>query len=268
LSTPFRKMHGAGNDFVLITHPDATGSPTDWPEQARALCARRTGIGADGLVISTLLGTTPATLEVACYNADGSVATMCGNALRCAAWCAHHDHGLSEMTLLMCGVKHHGQVTADGVSVTAELGEVDMRRLSVVWSGRPVWFDAAHTGTEHVVAVVPDVDDIDAETVGSLVRHHDQLAPLGTNVNFIERIGPQEIKVRTYERGVEAETLSCGSGAVAAVVIATRRGLVTDKPVTVHNRAGTPLTVWPDSGPGKSYWISGPVTHSFEGALA
>ncbi|MEV5950379.1 diaminopimelate epimerase [Streptomyces sp. NPDC051993] len=262
----FRKMHGAGNDFVLLTDP---APARDWAPTARSLCARRTGIGADGLVLVTQTDTTPPVFEVACFNTDGSTSTMCGNALRCAAWCLHADHGLRDMTLIMAGVKHGAVVDADGVRVTAEVGAVEMRRVQAVIDGRPLWFDAARTGTEHVVAVVRDVDAIDAETCGRLVRHHDQLAPLGTNVNFVQAAGDQTLKIRTYERGVEAETLSCGSGAVAAVVIAAARGLVGQSQVTVHNASGTPLTVRPHwDRPGRAYWVGGPVALVFEGATA
>jgi diaminopimelate epimerase len=263
----FRKIHGAGNDFVFPTID--LGPEKDWAKEAERLCARRTGVGADGLVINRLIASDPAVLEVACFNADGSVATMCGNALRCTAWAAHHDHGFTEMTLHMAGVKHQAVVSDDGVWVTVEIGAIHPRRLNAVINNKPTWFDSAHTGTEHVVAVVDDVDAIDAELVGRLVRHHPDLAPLGTNVNFVQSAGDQALKVRTYERGVEAETLSCGSGAVAAVVIATMRGLVSPRPVTVHNRAGEPLTVRPHNDrPRRTQWVGGPVTHTFEGVLA
>lgn len=265
----FRKVHGAGNDFVLLT-----GTPADlekdWSDTARDLCARRTGIGADGLVISALLTADPGLRGVACFNADGSIATMCGNALRCAAWCAAQDSGapVKEMRLVMAGVEHQALVGDDGVWVTAEVGAVEPRRVQAVLNGRPVWFDSAHTGTEHVVAVVADVDDVDAVVCGQLVRNHPDLAPLGTNVNFVQAAGGQELKIRTYERGVEAETLSCGSGAVAAVVIATMRGLVADKQVTVHNRSGTPLMVRPYSQRrGRAFWIGGPVSQTYQGEL-
>ncbi|MFE3506320.1 diaminopimelate epimerase [Kitasatospora sp. NPDC059160] len=268
LSTPFRKIHGAGNDFVLLNGADQdTGR--DWHDIAVRLCARRTGIGADGLVVSTLISSAPPVLEVSCFNADGSIATMCGNALRCSAWAAAEDFGFDTMTLVMAGVEHEATVTREAVAITAEVGAVDMRVVESVWGGRPFWFDSAHTGTEHVVAVVNDVDGLDAEACGRLMRHHPKLAPLGANVNFVESIDRQTLKIRTYERGVEAETLSCGSGAVAAVVIAGRRGLVTAGPVAVHNRAGTPLTVAPHADrPAKSYWVAGPVTLAYEGVIS
>ncbi|MEU3265156.1 diaminopimelate epimerase [Streptomyces bacillaris] len=266
----FRKIHGAGNDFVLIANPEDRDATT-WAKTAERLCARRTGVGADGLVVSHPADDDPSVLEVACFNADGSVATMCGNALRCAAWAAHDDSFKvkASMRLRMAGVMHEAVVASDSVWVTAEVNTIDPRRLQVVINGQPTWFDSVHTGTEHVVAVVSDVDAIATETVGRLVRHHERVAPLGTNVNFVQRLGGQSLKIRTYERGVEAETLSCGSGAVAAVVVATMRGLVAKQAVTVHNQAGEPLTVRPhEDRPNRAAWVGGPVTHTFSGVIA
>ncbi|MEV3858514.1 diaminopimelate epimerase [Streptomyces sp. NPDC050095] len=263
----FRKIHGAGNDFVLLSATEPKDD-TEWSKEAERLCARRTGVGADGLVVSTLISDSPPLLEVACFNADGSLATMCGNALRCSAWAAHHDYGYTEMTLRMAGVDHQARVEDDAVWVTAEVGIIEPRVVNVLIGNRPTWFDSAHTGTEHVVALVEDVDAIDTEFVGRLVRNHEALAPLGTNVNFVQAAGRQALKMRTYERGVEAETLSCGSGTVAAVVIAISRGLVGSREVTVHNRAGEPLIVRPHDRRPHTKWVGGPVTLTFEGALA
>lgn len=106
----FRKIQGAGNDFVLLT--DSTpDSEKDWSKEAERLSARRTGVGADGLVISSLISISPVVLEVGCFNADSSTATMCGNALRCTAWAAHHDHSFREMSLRMAGVTHEAIVS-------------------------------------------------------------------------------------------------------------------------------------------------------------
>ncbi|MFJ8535565.1 hypothetical protein [Streptomyces sp. NPDC093591] len=133
----FRKIHGAGNDFILLSDlgPD---DDIEWPKEAERLCARRTGVGADGLVISRLISDSPAVLEVACFNADGSIATMCGNALRCSAWAAHCDHGFQQMSLHMAGVVHDAVVSDDSVWVTAEVVTFSLgayRPLSI--EGRP-----------------------------------------------------------------------------------------------------------------------------------
>ena len=260
----FRKVHGAGNDFILFTDP---AEDRDWPEEARRLCARGTGIGADGLVVTTRSG--PAAFEVRCFNADGSAATMCGNALRCAAFCAARDHGDQELSLVMAGTGHRAQVRGDDVAVTSEAGPVVPRQVQVRWDGTGFTFEAVHTGTEHVITIVDDVDNVDVAGCGRMVRHHAALAPLGSNVNFVQVINAQAIRIRTYERGVEAETLSCASGAVAAAAVTRARCLTGPGPLTVHNQAGTALEVRPDASgpPGAAFWVSGPVAITFRGEI-
>ncbi|MFF8283320.1 diaminopimelate epimerase [Streptomyces albus] len=264
----FRKLHGAGNDFVVMPVTEADLGK-DWAETARQVCAQHTGVGADGLVLYAPLGRQTDVLGVSCINADGSTATMCGNALRVTAWCVAQQHSITRMDLLMAGTSHQAQVEADQVWVTAEVGDVQLRCVQTAIDHRVLWFDAAHTGTEHVVAVTRNVESLDVESLGRLVRRHPKLAPVGANVNFVERIGAQALKIRTYERGVEAETLSCGSGAVAAVVIARRRGILPggNETVSVHNRSATPLLVRTDARE-NTYWVGGPVTPTFEGVLA
>lgn len=263
----FRKLHGAGNDFVLVT-VSQDRLATDWSGAARRLCDRRTGIGADGLVL--LAHTGADRFAVVCVNADGSIASMCGNALRCVAFAVGLDSGLPEMTLSMAGAAHHATATATSAAVTADLSRLVLDQLPVNWRGRAMSFDAVHTGTEHVVTVVEDLDDLDVAEVGRLVRHHHGLAPLGANVNFIQ-VGPEQgaLRIRTFERGVEAETLSCGSGAVAAVAATRARGLIRfDGPITVHNRAGAPLIVESDpERPGTRFWVGGPVALVYQGLL-
>jgi diaminopimelate epimerase len=262
----FRKVHGAGNDFVLIQGPL---TDVDLPGLARSLCRRRTGIGADGLVISSRLASQQPSYEVRCLNADGSEATMCGNALRCAALCASADHGHRAAALLMAGTWHRSEVRAAEVAVTAEASQITPSAVTLAYEGQSYTFDAISTGTEHAVTFVADVDAIDVEALGRLVRCHQGFAPLGTNVSFVRIASPDALRIRTYERGVEAETLSCGSGAVAAVVIARASGLVGHGPVTVHNRARAPLTVQPVHGqPDSTFWVGGPAAIVFQGALA
>ena len=129
------------------------------------------------------------------------------------------------MTLVMASAEHRAVVSGDDAAVTAQAGPVAPRQVQVTWDGTDFTFDAVHTGTEHVVAIVDDVDDVDVPGCGRLVRHHPALAPLGSNVNFVQVMDAQAIRIRTYERGVEAETLSCASGAVAAAAVARARCL-------------------------------------------
>jgi diaminopimelate epimerase len=265
----FRKLHGAGNDFILVTAPEGLEGAR-WSQLAQVWCARRIGIGADGLVLAR-----PAAgnvVQVRCVNADGADARMCGNALRCVAWCVARDHGLTRSKLVMAGVVHDARVEDECVWVTANLGALQPHRLVVTIDDQRLGFDFADTGTEHVVAVVPDVTGVDVERTGRYVRWHPGLAPGGANVNFVQAAGPGHLRVRTFERGVEAETLSCGSGAVAAAVIAHRHGLVDltgSERVVVHNQSGTPLLVRPHTGGHTTtFWVGGPVSCVFEGVLA
>ncbi len=135
-------------------------------------------------------------------------------------------------------------------------------------SGQVFEFDAVHTGTEHAVAVVADVEVVDVAGLGRAARYHRSFAPAGANVSFVQVAGPGMLAIRTFERGVEAETLSCGSGAVAAFVTARARGLVADGAVTVQNRAQAPLTVRPGAqGMARAFWVGGPAAIVFTGEI-
>jgi diaminopimelate epimerase len=260
----FRKAQGAGNDFILISGPVA---PAGLSSLARELCRRQTGIGADGLVVITQMATGPAAYDVRCFNPDGSEATMCGNALRCAALSTAADHGHAEVDLHMAGVWHRGSAGGPEAAVTAQAGPVLRAAATIDYDGQAPEFDAVHTGTEHVVAFVDDVDAVSVGPFGRHVRYHERFAPRGTNVSFVQAPSPDRLRIRTYERGVEAETLSCGSDAVAAVVAARTRRLVGDGAVAVENRAGEPLTVWPDARGDGTFWISGPAAIVFRGEI-
>ncbi|MET4924940.1 diaminopimelate epimerase [Streptomyces sp. PSRA5] len=258
----FRKIHGAGNDFVLVT---GAADERDWRAWGPRLCARSTGVGADGLVVSAVAGKDPAVLDVLCVNPDGSIAALCANALRCVAWCASREHGWVTMRLMMAGVPHEAVVDGTHVRVTVEAGEVEPERIVETWHGGTVRFDAVCVGAKHLVALVDDVERLD---VAGLVRQvRDRGAAAGANVSVVQRLDSRQLAIRTYEHGAEGEALSCASGAVAAGVVATRSGLAdVARPVTVHNRAGMPLTVTahPEH---PAYWVGGPVTHVFDGEV-
>lgn len=260
----FRKVHGSGNDFILIADSRDT---RDWGDLAAGLCHRRLGIGGDGLVVSERMSA--GHYAVTCYNPDGSVASMCGNALRCAARCAAADYGERRMTLLMGAVAHEAVVDGSQIGVSVVVGAVTHRVLTMTWDGERMEFAAVNSGTEHVVAFTRCVRRGDLVDLGRHVRHHAVLAPAGANVNLVEVADRGTLRVRTYEKGVEAETLSCGSGAVAAVAVARDVGAVTDSPVTVANEAGSPLRVGPPGEPRDgAVWLTGPAEVVYAGELA
>lgn len=260
----FRKVHGAGNDFILVADPQ---DARDWSKLATGLCRRRIGIGGDGLVVSERLSASA--YAVTCYNPDGSVASMCGNALRCAARCAADDYGDARMTLVMGGVSHEAIVDGGQIAVTVTVGAVTLPLLSVRSAGQRFEFASVNSGTEHVVTFAGSLDRIDVTGLGRRVRHHSALKPAGANVNFVQLLDQGTLKIRTYERGVEAETLSCGSGAVAAVAVARHTGAVSEEPVTVRNEAGTPLVVGRMGDPGDgAVWLTGQAEVVYRGEAA
>ncbi|MFF1278733.1 diaminopimelate epimerase [Streptomyces marokkonensis] len=263
MTVRFRKVHGAGNDFILVT---GAASERDWRVWGPWLCARRTGVGADGLVISDAVAKDRAILAVLCVNPDGSVATLCANALRCAAWCASLDHGWTTMSLVMAGVPHEAVVEGSYVRVTVEAREIEPQRFAQRHQGGIIRFDSVRVGAKHLVALVDDVNLPDLAGLVQRLRHRDP-ATADTNISVVQSLTEQELTVRTYESSAQEESLSCASGAVAAAVIATHRGLVdVSGPVTVHNRAGSPLTVTAHTER-PLYWVGGPVTYVFDGEL-
>jgi diaminopimelate epimerase len=259
----FRKVHGTGNDFIVVADPAET---RDWGTLAQLMCPRRTGIGADGLIVS--LRSAESEYIIRCFNPDGSVATMCGNGLRCAARCAADDYADTRMVLIMEDVEHPAVVHGDLIAVTAMVGAVSTQTVDIAHSGQLLRFTSVSTGTEHAVALADDIDAIDLAYVGPAVRYHPSLAPLGTNVNVVQVLDDTTVKIRTWERGVEGETLSCGSGAVAGVVVSRLTGSLSPGLVSVLNRSGTPLEVdCPGDRPGQEAWLSGPAEVVYVGEL-
>ena len=203
----FSKYHGAGNDFVMI---DGRTEPFDaTPERVAALCRRRTGIGADGLMI---LESDPAEeFRMRYFNADGGEATMCGNGGRCIALFAHHL-GIGGMRKRFIGVDgpHTAELLrVEGPEGEIRLGMIDVRRVEV----HPEYL-FLDTGSPHYVEFVESVRGVDVAGRGAAIRHSAAFAARGgTNVNFVEIVSDGHIRIRTFERGVEAETLACGTGA-------------------------------------------------------
>ena len=239
---PFFKMHGGGNDFVLIDHRDRFIPEAEQPEFARRVCHRQLGAGADGLILIEASPT--ADFRWRFYNADGSEPEMCGNGGRCAARFAVLNSiappDLSFETLA-------GTIKA----------EVKDRRVKLLMAGigdfrmeQTISLESAtllghflKVGVPHVAVPVADLSQTPVSGWGRAVRFHPLFAPAGTNVNFIRVEGPKTLRIRTYERGVEDETLACGTGAVASALIAARLGQVVS-PVTVHTRGGEALTIY------------------------
>jgi diaminopimelate epimerase len=238
---PFFKMHGGGNDFVLIDHRERFIPAADQPRLARRLCACKTGVGADGLIL--LEYSDKADLAWRFYNADGSEAEMCGNGARCAARFAVLN-GLTQSSLsleTLAGVIHAEVQDRVARVLMTGVGEVRLH-LDIPINDLILHGHFMKVGVPHTVIPIENLDDVPVKEWGRAVRFHPMFQPAGANCNFFKVEGPHAVTVRTYERGVEDETLACGTGAVAAALIAARLGQVSS-PVLVHTRGGEVLTV-------------------------
>src|SRR5260370_25369898 len=213
----FTKMNGAGNDFILIDN--RAGDIRMDRRQIARLCDRHSGIDAD-VVLLLEKQSNRADFRMRYFNADGGEAEMCGNGARCFARFANKIAGAQKKISFETPA---GVIAADLVNdlVTLKMTEpTDLRinmKLPVADENKTVHF--INSGVPHVVIPVSRVDDVDVRREGSAVRYHNMFSPNGANVNFIEKRGPNKIAVRTYERGVEDETLACGTGVVASALI-------------------------------------------------
>ena len=210
----FCKYHGAGNDFLLY---DAREDGTVFtPEQVASLCDRHLGIGSDGLM--TLSRADGYDFRMEFFNPDGSGGMMCGNGGRCIVafakdLCIAPGADGSYHFLAPDGPHTAFLLSDDGPVKTVRLG---MKPVTEFYPARDGWF--IDTGTRHFVTFVPAVAAVDVEHLGSTIRHLPEFGPVGVNVNFVERTGPEEIAVRTFEKGVEGETLACGTGITASAI--------------------------------------------------
>lgn len=264
---PFVKMHGAGNDFVVVDRraldlgPDVAGF-------VRAACDRRTGVGADGVLF---LDRAEAGLDfrMRYYNRDGGEADLCGNGGRClAAFAAARGLGQKGRVRFAspAGV-HEATVGPGGVDLV--LGDVAQPSPAQPFAtaAGPVEGVRVTVGVPHLVITVPDVDAVDLAAFGPALRAHPDLGPAGANVDVVTVTGPTSARLRTFERGVEGETLACGTGAVATAAALVAGGHVA-APVALRVASGDTLTVsfaGSDAFGFRGATLSGPVHVSFEG---
>jgi len=210
MNIAFEKYHGAGNDFIMIEAKDLPGELFT-QNLVKFLCDRHFGIGADGLIL--LLESKNADFRMKYFNSDGKEGTMCGNGGRCITAFACHKGWIEKKTLFE-GIdgKHEALINDDG---KVRLRMIDVQDISVLSDGYLI-----ETGSRHFVRFVENIDLIDVYNQGRKIRHQSRFAPEGTNVNFVKIDSPGQISIRTFERGVENETLACGTGAVASAISA------------------------------------------------
>ncbi|MDD2598508.1 MAG: diaminopimelate epimerase [Kiritimatiellae bacterium] len=237
----FTKMHGAGNDFVLI---DDRSGDVPWEDYflMAALAARRTGIGCEGIIL--VQNSDKADFKMRFLNPDGSEVALCGNGARCTAAfaCAIGAAGRDlTMETLHCGLVG-AKVSDDGVCVWMPEPTNREYGLELTVDGALIKADFINTGVPHLVVQVPNVNTVDVDNLGRALRLHPVFEPHGTNVNFVNFRAPNRMTMRTYERGVEAESGACGTGAVACAVVAVETAGFT-LPINVKTPSGFDLEV-------------------------
>lgn len=263
----FYKMSGSGNDFILIDNCSKNIALPDAAEFARKVCRRGLSVGADGLII--IEPSTEADFAWRFYNADGSMPEMCGNGGRCAGRFAFLKKiaGPKMTFKTLAGII---QAEVKGTSVKVKM--VPPRGLEfqipLALESHRLLVDSINTGVPHVVAFVNDLDNFDVAGIGRQIRFHPRFQSAGTNANFVQVVDKSFLRIRTYERGVEGETLACGTGATAAALVAAHKGIVTS-PVSVHTKGGETLIIYfegtgPDFG---NVYLEGHVRVVYQGTL-
>lgn len=264
----FTKMSGAGNDFVLIDNRPQSIRLTK--EQIVSLCDRHRGIGADGIILLKPSPSGKADWAWDFYNSDGSSGEMCGNGARCFARFVQARTGQrTDFTFeTEAGII---KASFEGERVRVSLTEPTGLRLDEqlpLATGKQT-VHSLNTGVPHAVLFVPDADKAMVQQLGPEIRRHPRFAPKGTNVNFVQVLRPGHIRVRTFERGVEGETLACGTGVTASALIASRIHRFAS-PVKVQVQGGDQLEVsFQESHGGFSnVQLSGPAEFVFEGKIS
>ncbi len=263
----FTKMNGAGNDFVVLDNRDLSLALTQ--DQIAALCDRHRGVGADGL-LAVEPAESGADFKFRYYNADGGEAEMCGNGARCYG--RYAQTLLAEPAEVLTFETIVGELAAkfDGDLVEIAMAdpfdlELDVD-LALEGVGR---VDVINTGVPHVVVFVQDLAATDVVGLGRAIRNHAHFAPAGTNVNFASVVGDQHIAIRTYERGVEGETLACGTGMTACALI---HNILTGtgSPIKVDVKGGDTLEIGFVPGADHAYTevtLKGPADFVFTGTI-
>ncbi len=237
----FYKMTGGGNDFVVVDNRKDQ-LPKDFSPLAKELCVRKFSIGADGLLV--LEESDVANFRMHYYNSDGSRAEMCGNGARCIAQFAYL---LKAAPQKMSFVTDAGVVEAEILERSVKLKITPPKDLRLDFPirldpGKEFNVSFINSGVPHTVLMVSDIEKVDVEELGKTIRFHKEFAPAGANANFVLVHDKNNISLRTYERGVEQETLACGTGAIASSLICAAKGM-TQTPVTCKTRGGENLTV-------------------------
>jgi diaminopimelate epimerase len=240
----FTKMTGAGNDFIVIDNRDGA-----IPEEGRRAlfekwCRRRLDVGADGVLLVERPEGSDADFRMRYYNADGGEAESCGNGARCISRFAYLIGAAGESMAFetqagLCRARMAGDDVILTMSDPFDLNRDIALNLPELEDGN---VDVINTGVPHAVVFVDNIEDVDVQRLGAKIRYHEAFRPAGVNANFAKLEGEDLIRVRTYERGVEGETLACGTGSIAVALIAALKGMVRS-PVSIQTTGGPILKI-------------------------
>jgi diaminopimelate epimerase len=266
----FYKMSGSGNDFILVDNRANIIEAEVAPDLARNLCRRKVSVGADGLIL--IENDDEVDFRWNFFNADGSKAEMCGNGGRCVARLANML-GICGSSLSFRTLAGLIRAEVSGSRVKLQMTEPRDLRLDMELELNGQRFNThfVNTGVPHTVFILDGPEILEKQEVvgqGRKVRFHSQFAPAGTNVNFVAVLGEQTLALRTYERGVEDETLACGTGATAVALIGAAKGMVRP-PVAVHTKSGETLTIYfdPEERLPQEVYMEGETTVIYQGRL-
>jgi diaminopimelate epimerase len=264
---PFTKMSGSGNDFVIIDNREPVVDPDTKRDFVKKVCSLKSSVGADGVIF--IENSDKVAYKWDFYNSDGSSAEMCGNGGRCVARYAF-EKGIAPQTHSFETIAGIIEAEVNGPVVKVKLTHPEdlQNDLEVAFDGLQYKVDSLNTGVPHAIVFSEDVDGEDVQKIGSGIRYHSVFAPAGTNVDIVEKKNGNALKVRTYERGVEGETLACGTGVVASAIIASHKFKI-DSPVNVETRGGEILKVHiePANGSLPVVYLEGLTKITFEGQL-
>ncbi|MFH1416497.1 MAG: diaminopimelate epimerase [Elusimicrobiota bacterium] len=242
MNIDFVKIEGAGNDFVLIDRIDTGSETIKWKKVVPSLCRRKFGIGADGVLV--LEPHDDSDFKMRIFNPDGGEVSMCGNGARCSAYYYFSREEVSSTKFCTGAGIMRAEASKKGrirLSMTQPTG-IELDILIRTEDGE-LSVSFIDTGVPHVVVETEKLDSLDVEKLGRAIRHNERFLPEGTNADFLQVTGKSSLEVRTYERGVEGETLACGTGAVASAIIASLKNKVVP-PVDIKTRGGDVMKVY------------------------
>jgi len=264
----FYKMSGSGNDFIIIDNRDNVVEEKNLTEFITSVCQRKMSVGADGLIL--IENAENIDFKWRFFNSDGSRAEMCGNGARCAARFAYINK--------IAGPEMSFETDAGIVSAKVKNGLVKVKMtdandlkidFTIDLEDGPVTVSSVNTGVPHVTIPVDSIDDIEVVKLGREIRYHEKFAPNGTNVNFYCPVKENKIAIRTYERGVEDETLACGTGAVACAMVYAYKAKM-KSPISVRTKSGGWLLIYFEEKEGAFYniYLEGDARIIYKGEMS